>query len=58
MPLSTIVQVYRDCQLYPWRKAMYSEKTTDPPQVTDKLYHIMYRIYHAMSGIQTNNEVW
>ena len=52
MPLSAIYQLYLGSQLY-------LKKPTDLPQVTFKLYHMMFhRVHLAMSGIQTHNVVF
>ena len=53
---STIFHLCRGSQFYLWWKPEQPEKTTNPPNVTDKLYHIMlYQVHLTMSGIQAHN---
>jgi hypothetical protein len=52
---NNILQLYRGCQFYWWKNLEYPEKTIDLPQVTDKLYHMLYRVHLALSGIRTHN---
>ena len=49
------ISVLRGSQFYWWRKAEYMDKTTDLPQVTDKLYHLLlYQVQFTTGGCQSN----
>ena len=53
MPLSTISQLYLGGQFTGQGNRKKTEKTTDLPQVTDKLYRIMsYRVHLVWAGFK------
>ena len=47
---------FNNSSVISWRPVLLVEKTTNLPQVTDKLYYIMlYQILLGMGGIGTHN---
>ena len=54
-PVSTIFQLYRDGHFYWQRKPEYQAKTTNLPELNDKLMDkMLYQVHLAMSGNRTH----
>ena len=56
-PLSTIFQLHRAGEVYWWRKPEYREETSNLPQSTDKIYHIMLYLAKTLNK-GTNAFYW
>jgi hypothetical protein len=58
LPWCLIFQLYGGYQFYWWRKPEYPKKTSDLPQVTDKLYQIMlFQVHLAWAGFEVTTLV-
>jgi hypothetical protein len=51
-PLSMLFQLCCGGQFYWWRKSEYRRKPLICLQVTDKIYHIIYRVHLAWAGFK------
>ena len=55
-PLTAIFQLYLGGKFNSWTKLEYPEKTTDLPQVTDKLVHI-YNVLSITPGHEQDSNL-
>jgi hypothetical protein len=57
-PLSIIFHLYRGGQFYWWRKPEYPDKTTDLPEVNDKLFYVMlYQVHLTIARFELTTSV-
>jgi hypothetical protein len=50
---------FNNISVISWRSVLLVEKTTDLPQVIDKLYHILlFRVHIALAGFELASFDW